>query len=129
MRVHITATFDAEDAHSRRLSSNLRRRTWDAVRRVSFNAERQAKTQMPVDTGRARASWGHSTAPASAADGVWEEDESSLSITQGSLVEYIGRLNEGYSKQAPAGFIDAIAYAAREELSAAVADLMREEFR
>lgn len=80
---------------------------WTTLRIVSFKAERYIKIRMPKDTGRAAASWGHSSAPAAPDDGIWIEDVESLTITQGSKVEYIERLNEGSSQQAPAGFIDA----------------------
>jgi len=62
----------------------------------------RVKTEMPVDTGRARNSW---ATPQS--EGVWEVSEDDLSVLQGSTVHYIQRLNEGHSQQAPAGFIDA----------------------
>lgn len=88
--------------------SRSRNVLWNSVRRVSFEVERRVKLAMPVDTGRARASWGHSSPPAGTGDGIWEEDRANLSITQGSRVEYIEALNEGHSRQAPAGFIDAI---------------------
>lgn len=44
----------------------------------------------PVDTGRARAGW--------------TVDTTALVIENN--VEYIGKLNEGHSKQAPAGFVE-----------------------
>lgn len=84
----------------------MRARAWVSVRKVSFDVERMIKIKMPVDTGRARASWGHSSAPATG-EGIWQEDVNALAITQGSRVEYIKYLNEGHSQQAPAGFIDA----------------------
>lgn len=104
------------------------------LRGVSFGVEKAIKNTMPVDTGRARASWGHWTAgalrkgvgfenrttgrgalyktkikvvrntEANAGDAIWKESE--LSITQGSNVVYIGFLNQGSSRKAPAGFID-----------------------
>lgn len=92
------------------------------VKSTSFSAERGVKIKMPVDTGRARASWGHSTAPAAPDEGIWEESNDGLTITQGSLVEYIGALNDGHSQQAPAGFIDAEAARALEELVEGIAD-------
>jgi len=96
----------------------LRKRLWQRVRSWSFALERLIKEAMPVDTGRARASWGHWTkgdlekpkkalsTGASQEDAVWEMDEPNLTVTQGSNVGYIARLNEGHSAQAPAGFID-----------------------
>lgn len=79
------------------------------VKSVSFAVERRIKQEMPVDTGRARASWGHGD------DSIWIEEDGGLSITQGSNVEYIIYLNNGHSKQAPAGFID------RAELAGGIA--------
>lgn len=62
---------------------------------------------MPKKTGRAFRSWGSD---------IWEEDESNLSIKQGSNVHYIKYLNEGSSQQAPAGFIDGAVEAAVDDL-------------
>lgn len=83
------------------------------VKKASFTVERKVKQEMPVDTGRARASWGHwrggmrkTNTSASESDAVWKSDDGGLSITQGSNVEYIIFLNAGHSTQAPAGFID-----------------------
>lgn len=70
------------------------------VKKASFAVERAVKQQMPVDTGRARASWGHGL------ESIWKSDDGGLSITQGSNVPYIVFLNAGHSRQAPAGFID-----------------------
>lgn len=96
---------EVQDAAQR--PQRLRGILWTRLRIVSFTAERYIKIRMPVDTGRARASWGHSSAPALAGEGIWTEDQDGLSIIQGSTLEYIGALNEGSSMQAPAGFIDA----------------------
>lgn len=70
------------------------------VKSSSFALEKRVKLEMPVDTGRARASWGHGK------ESIWKETDDGLSIEQGSNVEYIVYLNRGHSKQAPAGFID-----------------------
>lgn len=76
---------------------------------------------MPVDTGRARASWGHNGGAMAAIDeSIWEEDEGGLALTQGSRVGYIEQLNEGWSKQAPAGFIDVEERKALQQLSDAL---------
>ena len=84
-----------------------------AVREASFAVEKRIKIEMPVDTGRARSSWGHWTAglvrpnkDASAGDSVWEVEDDGLTVVQGSNVPYIEMLNNGHSRQAPAGFID-----------------------
>jgi hypothetical protein len=76
--------------------------------------------QMPVDTGWAQSRWGE----VAVAGGIWEISDNGLSIEQGSdlstisLYEYITRLNEGSSQQAPAGFIDAAAEKAGDKLEA-----------
>lgn len=98
------------------------------VRAVSLAAERSVKSQMPVDTGRARASWGHWTpgdlvrlnANAAPGDAAWQEDAGGLAIEQGSNVEYVDYLNAGHSRQAPAGFIDLVEERAQRELDARV---------
>jgi hypothetical protein len=85
------------------------------VKIVALRVVGRVKIQMPVDTGAARARWGIPGAPG----GIWQEEDDGLTITQGAGVEpyeYIERLNEGSSMQAPAGFLDAIAFKAEEEL-------------
>src|SRR3990167_11450999 len=81
------------------------------LREISFAGEVRIKRDMPVDTGRARASWGHWDSSAddpdsTPADAHYEETDAGMTITQGSNVEYIEALNSGHSQQAPAGFID-----------------------
>ena len=91
-----------------------RKRAGQKVRAVSLGIERGIKNDMPVDSGRARASWGHWTADdltrdnpdARASDAVYVISDGGLTVTQGSNVEYVAALNEGHSQQAPAGFID-----------------------
>jgi hypothetical protein len=112
----------------------LKQRLWRKLRSWSFALERLIKIAMPVDTGRARASWGHWTkgdlekpkralsAGAGEDDAVWEIDEPNLTITQGSNVGYIARLNEGHSAKAPAGFIDKAFQTVREGLLADVSE-------
>jgi hypothetical protein len=102
------------------------------VRSASLAVERGVKSAMPVDTGRARASWGHwspgdtNNPDASAADALWEEGDEGLSITQGTNVEYVKYLNEGHSSQAPAGFIDLQEEKGQAELDRQIDDLMQE---
>lgn len=84
------------------------------VKSASFAVEKRVKVEMPIDKGRARASWGHWTSSdivkpgsgASAADAVWATQDGGLTIVQGSNVPYIEALNDGHSKQRPMGFID-----------------------
>ena len=70
------------------------------VKSASFALEKRIKRDMPVDTGRARASWGHG------GESIWIKTDGGLAIEQGSNVDYIVYLNRGHSQQAPAGFID-----------------------
>jgi len=80
---------------------------------ASFAVEKRVKIDMPVDKGRARASWGHWT-PAdivehgteNSKDAYWAVKDDGLTVEQGSNVWYIAELNQGSSQQAPAGFID-----------------------
>jgi hypothetical protein len=100
------------------------------VREVSFAVERRIKPSMPVDTGRARASWGHWTPqdihrisinnPPSPGDALWTEKDDGYTIEQGSNVGYIASLNDGSSKQAPAGFIDRAEEAGQQAIDAKV---------
>ncbi len=76
---------------------------------------------MPVDTGWAQSRWGDPAVPG----GIFDVSEDGLTIEMGSdlkdqldLFEYITRLNEGSSKQAPAGFIDVAAERAGDGLEA-----------
>ncbi len=96
------------------------------VRRASFAVEKKIKIEMPVDPGRARASWGHwngsllkQTNPdAKADDAIWMVEDGGLSIVQGSNVDYIEDLNSGSSRQAPAGFLDRAATMGQIQLEA-----------
>lgn len=113
--------FAREVAFAAQLKPIARRRIWTQVRVASFNAERYIKIAMPVDTGRARSSWGHNGGGAStSAESIWQENEAALVIRQGSRVDYIEPLNEGTSTQAPAGFIDAAERRAVQELTDAI---------
>jgi hypothetical protein len=85
------------------------------IKAKSLTVVGRMKQAMPVDTGAARARWGTPGAPG----GIWIEQDFGLTIIQGAELdphEYINELNEGSSQQAPAGFIDTIAYKAEEEL-------------
>jgi hypothetical protein len=104
-----------------------------AVKAASLALERRIKSEMPVDTGRARASWGHWTPgdvhdnpEASAGDANWEEKEQGLAITQGSNVEYVEYLNDGHSAQAPMGFLDVAEAQAERELDDLIDAIMRD---
>lgn len=92
---------------------DLKRLLFDDLKTQSEKTRDGIKLLMPVDTGAAQASWGSAPAgPIAAAkglDGVWNESFDTLTIEQGSerdAYNYIIRLNEGYSQQAAARFID-----------------------
>jgi len=82
----------------------------------------RVKREMPIDTGRARASWGSPSEAFEPGDAVWQVEDNGQTVIQGSNVEYVPGLNEGHSKQAPAGFIDAAAADADEEVNRRIAD-------
>jgi len=118
--------FQQEVVFSSRMPANLRKRAFKIVRAVSLQAKANIQTAMPVDTGAARARWGSQNAP-----GIWIENEAQLSVTQGAALdpyEYIIRLNEGSSQQAPAGFIDVNAERALDELAGDLAEAFVLEF-
>lgn len=111
-----------------RISSFMRRATEEAAslvtRRVALSALSGVVLRTPVDTGRARGAWGVSIGGAGGAGaGQRPQDKGGAStIAQGSAVigtqkgfqqivlennvPYIGRLNDGHSSQAPAGFVE-----------------------
>jgi hypothetical protein len=127
MRVTVDARELAKEQDRAALNRpDVRAGAWKIVRAQAFQLERNLKPRIPKATGRARNSWGHSTPPASAADGVWIEDESGLSVIEGSNVEYMGALNEGHSMQAPAGFIDAEAALIAELLDRALTEFVKD---
>jgi hypothetical protein len=105
-----------------------------AVREVSFAVERRIKNEMPIDEGRARASWGHwtpgdlvgSTPEATRADAHWSESDNGLTTTQGSNLSYLEGLNQGHSKQAPAGFIDRAVEAGQRMLIQTIAQIVEQ---
>jgi hypothetical protein len=96
------------------------------VKSVSFAVEKRIKNEMPVDSGRARASWGHWTpsdivkpnSEASKTDTIWKEKNDGLTIIQGTNVPYVLELNQGSSTKAPRAFIDKAADSGAEELKA-----------
>ena len=103
--------FDELIKDARRAAKAVTGEAQRTLREISFAGEVRIKRDMPVDTGRARASWGHWDSSANSpdstpADAHYEETDAGLTIVQGSNVPYIEQLNEGHSQQAPAGFID-----------------------
>lgn len=113
---------------SRGFAPGEHRRAWRILRELTLATVRNVKVLMPVDTGRARASWGLWTADlakpngdASESDAILRLDESRLETVQGSNVPYIGALNDGHSKQAPRGFLDMAQEIAEQALDARLA--------
>ena len=88
----------------------------------SLRTVARVKRDMPVDTGRARASWGGRGEEMEPGDAVWSEEDNGLTVVQGSNVEYVVYLNQGHSQQRGAGLIDAAAADADEELNRRVND-------
>ena len=122
----ITATIQ-DNGLAKRLEGStqgIKTKVAKIMRAASFAVEKRVKIEMPVDTGRARASWGHWT-PSDIVragnwtrkDAHWIERDEGLTIEQGSNVPYIASLNEGTSNQAPLGFIDKAADSGARELT------------
>ena len=86
------------------------------VRAVALVVDAELVAATPVDTGRARSNWNPSlnvpdtTIQEPNQKKVIDPIVSAYKITDTILISnnlpYINRLNEGYSKQAPAGFVD-----------------------
>lgn len=97
------------------------------VRQVAIVADREIVLATPVDTGRARANWIVTIgSPTSSVREPFVEGASEVANTQAAIASgaeaigryrlgssifiqnnlpYIGRLNDGYSRQAPANFV------------------------
>lgn len=135
MRITVKAgELTKEVQLSHKQARRLHEMVWQKLRAVSFAAERRVKDQMPVDTGRARASWGHWTPgdtnnrDASPRDAEWSENARELRVEQGSNVDYVPKLNAGHSQQALAGFIDAAEKQAQSELDREIEVLLSRYF-
>lgn len=100
------------------------------TRKVALAVDAAVVLATPVDTGRARSNWqvelnnipaGTLPEPASPADGparaIAEGKEKAAAYKTGDTIHitnnlpYIGRLNEGWSAQAPANFVEEAALA------------------
>ena len=111
-----TSDVQREVAFFNTVYPRVRKRIWVDIRKSTFKIMTDVKNQMPVDFGRARASWGiarpgelaRSGSDFNPADAIWELEEDKLQTTQGTQVQYVEALNQGHSQQAPAGFIDTI---------------------
>ena len=116
--------FDKLRRWASQLGAIMSGSAWEALEIVTLETVRFVKDMMPVDTGRARASWGEWTATdrvksnpdAKEEDAVLQMKRAALETVQGSNVPYIERLNEGHSKKAPAGFLDMAAEWAETDL-------------
>lgn len=99
-------------------------------RAVSFECARRLMLATPVDTGRARGNWNLSVGREDPTDKPERRMPEALSEAQGRVgsvamgtkgdrvyltngVPYIGRLNDGYSRQAPAAFVQQVVQAMR----------------
>jgi hypothetical protein len=118
--------------------SNLetKKKAWAIVRSVSFAVERRIHRwlQLSVDTGRARASWGHWQAgeivkpnqDAREEDAVWIEDNDKMVVVQGTNVEYVPDLEQGSSKRAGSAGISKAADIGGIELEREISKLIDE---
>jgi len=129
MQIRIDASeFDKLVQEMMQKSGGAKAIVKQAVMAQSLDTIKEVKEKMPIDTGRARASWGAFTPEdiekpntpngkmASKSDTFWHVEDGGLTITQGSNVEYVGDLNDGTSSQRGAGFIDRAAEKAGREL-------------
>lgn len=125
-------------ARMRRRGQQVETNTNRVKREVALVADRELVLETPVDTGRARSNWIVSLVAPVLADimpyapgqklGKGERENAQAAIDQGSgqivvarpgqdiyisnNVHYIGRLNDGWSAQAPAGFVQAAVHRA-----------------
>lgn len=126
-KVTVSDNFEAEISHAAQLPDEIEAAVWVDVRAASLTAKSNIQRAMPVDTGDARARWGE----AGHRGGIWEEDRDQLSVTQGAGLEpyeYIKRLNEGSSTQAPAGFIDVEVEKAADEVAGDILSSIVQQF-
>ena len=101
-----------------KIADILTRRTTDLMRMATIEFYRQVSVSTPVDTGRARAGWFITVNSPSTE--VLPEGRYRLSLPQTvpsaisvsdkiyitNNTPYIGKLNDGYSRQAPARFVE-----------------------
>lgn len=100
-KVTITG-WEAIIAEASAAATQLKQSIKEDVQTEAMEAVRNIKIAMPVDTGRARASWGSPEA-----EGIFYYEDDGMTNVQGTNVVYVDELNQGSSRQAPAGFIDA----------------------
>lgn len=119
------------------LGANVEANAPKLVRKVALAVDAAVVIATPVDTGRARSNWivetgkparvtiepyvagsFGSTGAANVAAQIEHAKQVLSRVKQGDIVyisnnlKYIGKLNAGWSKQAPAGFVEAAARAA-----------------
>lgn len=124
-----------EVSFSREFPKTSKAQARAGVKKISKATMKNIQATMPVDTGRARASWGIFTPrmlayistknPSNPDDAIWIVEDDGLTITQGTRVPYVGYLNEGSSKQAPALFIDVAAEQAADALAEDLVDRLQ----
>lgn len=98
---------------------DLEKVTERVIAKIALDVTANLKETTPVDTGWARSNWvpsvgaaftGTIGSPSAVTSSGGEGAIAGYRLGQGSVfisnnVPYIGRLNEGYSSQAPAGFV------------------------
>lgn len=117
---------------AQKIQEIMERRTADLMRMATIEFYRQVTISTPVDTGRAREGWfvtvnvpseevppegKYSLKPIGKLPDVTVKDRYLIT----NNVPYIGRLNDGYSRQAPARFVELAA----ERVQAAVSKLIK----
>lgn len=129
------------------LGKRIDRNVPKLMRKVALSVDQAVVVATPVDTGRARSNWrvgvnavpggevdtygpgGAATAGAisQARSAVSRVDNSRDIIYLSNNLPYIGRLNDGYSAQAPAGFVQTAVGKAASAVR--VARLLERSFR
>lgn len=107
----------------RKLGKTIERNSDEAVRRVALAVDSTVVLATPVDTGRARGNWqvelntpavGATNALSPSGREAIDQGKSTIANYKGgnasvnitNNLPYIGKLNEGHSAQAPAGFVE-----------------------
>lgn len=101
-----------KNAYQKKVVKNLEKK----VRQTALIVDAELVARTPVDTGRARSNWLPSlNVPEVSIVEPGGKKDISGTLTQFSITDtilisnnlpYIRRLNDGYSKQAPAGFVE-----------------------
>lgn len=131
--------FQQEVVFASSAPTRINNAAWVQVVNASQRLKLRIKQVMPVDYGDARDRWGNPNHimrrpryKGASGRGIWREDRQKLSIEQGAALEpyeYIKRLNEGSSHQAPAMFIDTTAEDILDEFSGFLLDAVVEVFQ